>query len=118
MKIKLIAADQTFTALLEDSQAARDFAALLPIELTLRDYNRTEKVADLPRRLGTESAPDGVDPAVGDITYYAPWGNLAIFYRDFGYSRGLVRLGRFEGGVEALAKTDGPVRVELISPQR
>jgi hypothetical protein len=30
---------------------------------------------------------------VGDITYYAPWGNLAIFYRDFGYSPGLVRLG-------------------------
>lgn len=24
------------------------------------------------------------------ITYYAPWGNLAIFYRDFGYSAGLV----------------------------
>ena len=114
MKIRIVAAGQTFTAVLEDSEAARDFTALLPIDLTLRDYNRTEKVADLPRRLATDSAPEGVDPALGDITYYAPWGNLAIFYRDFGYSRGLVRLGRIEGDLEVLAKADGPVRIEVL----
>lgn len=117
MRIRLVAADQTFTAVLEDSATARDFAELLPIDLTLSDYNRTEKTADLPRRILTEGAPDGVTPAVGDIAYYAPWGNLAVFYRDFGYSRGLVRLGRLEVGVEALAAVaDGPVRIELISP--
>jgi hypothetical protein len=114
MKIRVITVDQTFTAVLEDSDAARDFAALLPIELPLKDYNRTEKIADLPKRLSTKGAPEGIDPAVGDITYYAPWGNLAIFYRDFGYSRGLVRLGRLEGGVESMAKIDGLVRIETI----
>jgi hypothetical protein len=117
MKIRIIAADQTFTAVLEDSEAARDFAALLPIELTLSDYNRTEKVADLPRALSTADAPEGVTPLAGDLAYYAPWGNLAIFYRDFGYSRGLVRLGRLEGRVDALAKIDAPIRIELISPR-
>jgi hypothetical protein len=39
---------------------------------------------------------------VGDIAYYAPWGNLAIFYKDFGYSRGLIGLGRIDSGIEAL----------------
>lgn len=73
MRIRITAADQTFTAALEDSEAARDFAALLPIEVTLSDYNRTEKVADLPRHLSTAGAPDGVDPTVGDIAYFAPW---------------------------------------------
>lgn len=102
------------TAELEDSAAARDFAALLPLELTLSDYNRTEKIADLPRRLSIEGAPGGIDPEAGDIAYYAPWGNLAIFYHDFGYSRGLVRLGRIEGGAEALAKFDGPVRIAIL----
>jgi hypothetical protein len=115
MRIRISVADQTFTAVLEDSEAARDFAALLPIELTLSDYNRTEKVADLPRRLSTAGAPEGVDPTVGDIAYFAPWGNLAIFYRDFGYSRGLVRLGRLEGDAERLAALDaGPARIEII----
>ncbi len=33
--------------------------------------------------------------AVGDLAYYAPWGNIAIFYRPYRFfSRGLVRLGR------------------------
>lgn len=115
MRIRITAADQTFTAVLEDSDAARDFAALLPIDLALTDYNRTEKVADLPRRLSTAGAPDGVDPAVGDIAYFAPWGNLAIYYRDFGYSRGLVRLGRLEGGAERLATLEAaPARIEII----
>jgi len=41
---------------------------------------------------------------VGDIAYYASWGNLALFYRDFGWSAGLVRLGRLDGGVEILQR--------------
>lgn len=48
----------------------------------------------LPARLSTAGAPEGIGPAVGDIAYYAPWGNLVLFYRDFGYSKGL---GRVEG---------------------
>ncbi|QZP07034.1 cyclophilin-like fold protein [Caenibius sp. WL] len=115
MKIRIVTADRSLIAVLEGSASGRAFAALLPLELTLSDYNRTEKIADLPQRLSTEDAPEGVEPKAGDIAYYAPWGNLAIFYRDFGYSRGLVRLGRLEGSAEPLAKLDGArVRIELI----
>jgi hypothetical protein len=42
------------------------------------------------------------DLSVGDIAYYAPWGNPAIFYRDFGYSRGLIQFGQIDSGIEAL----------------
>jgi len=117
MNIRITAGERTLTARLEHSAAARDFAALLPVELTLNDYASTEKVADLPRKLSTEGAPDGVDPEVGDIAYYAPWGNIAIYYRDFGYSRGLVRLGHIEGGPEALRSLEGRVTIESIESQ-
>src|SRR5574337_1015936 len=74
MQIRIKAGERTLTARLDDSATARDFAALLPIELTLKDYASTEKIADLPRRLSTEGAPPGVDPAVG----CRPWrGTLA-----------------------------------------
>jgi hypothetical protein len=104
MKIRMTIDGTPVAATLDDSEAARDFASLLPLTLTLEDYASTEKVAYLPRKLATAGAPKGTDPDVGDITYYAPWGNLALFYRDFGYSAGLVKLGRLDGGVEILQR--------------
>ena len=114
MQIRIRAGEKTLTGRLENSIAARDFAALLPLTLTLKDYASTEKIADLPRQLSVEGAPAGVDPNVGDIAYYAPWGNLAIYYRDFGYSRGLVRLGKIESGAEALNSLGGTVTIEAV----
>jgi hypothetical protein len=112
MKINIDVEGATITATLDDSLAARDFASLLPLTLTLEDYNSTEKISDLPRRLSIEGAPAGIDPSPGHITYYAPWGNLAIFYRDFGYSRGLVKLGAIVSGGEAL-DVPGSVKVTI-----
>ena len=116
MRIRITTTDRAFTAVLEDSETARDFASLLPMEIALTDYNRTEKVANLPRPLSTAGAPAGADPIVGDLAYYAPWGNLAIYYRDFAYSPGLVRFGRLDGDVAALAATaPGTARFEIIA---
>lgn len=116
MKIRLTINGMPNTATLIDSPTTRDFIALLPMTLKLDDYASTEKIAYLPKKLTTQGAPAGIDPAVGDITYYAPWGNLAIFYRDFGYSQGLIKLGSFDTGVEA-PDVHGPlnVTIELIS---
>ena len=117
MKIRLTVNGKVVSATLADNASARDFLALLPLSLTLKDYASTEKISDLPKKLTTQGAPAGIDPDVGDITYYAPWGNLAIFYRDFGYAAGLLKLGHIDTGVEAL-KVSGPVQVtiEVESP--
>jgi len=112
MKIRLVMENAVVEAILDDNAASRDFAAMLPLDVTLSDYHQTEKIADLPSTLSTDGAPDGIDPAIGDITYYAPWGNLAIFYRDFGYARGLVRLGYIDSGIETLIK-QGELRVRI-----
>ncbi|MCX5000552.1 cyclophilin-like fold protein [Streptomyces longwoodensis] len=69
-------------ATLNNSPAARDFAELLPLTLDLEDFHSTERVADLPRKLDTDPAPEPAAATVGDIAYYAPWGNLALFYQD------------------------------------
>lgn len=117
MRIRIIVEGNELTATIEDTAVGRDFATLLPLDLTLEDYHGIEKIAGLPKRLSTKGAPAGVDPDVGDITYYAPWGNLALFYGDFGYARGLVRLGRIHGDVTALGG-DKPLRarIERVEP--
>lgn len=112
MKLKITAGEKIITGILYDNSASRDFASLLPLELDLQDYNSTEKISDLPKKLSTKDAPAGFDPSVGDITYYAPWGNLAVFYKDFSYSNGLISLGKITSGIEAL-NVSGPVKAKI-----
>jgi hypothetical protein len=115
MKIRMTMAGQIITASLEESDSARDFFAMLPLTLPLEDYAETEKIAYLPGKLTTQGAPKGIDPNVGDICYYTPWGNLAIYYRDFGYSSGLIRLGRITSGLDALtAQPSGTLTIEAV----
>ena len=113
MKIQ-IRADGAVIALatLDDNASAQDFAALLPLDITLEDYAATEKIAHLPRKLSLDGAPDACTPSAGDISFYAPWGNLAIFYRDGDFSSGLVRLGRLDSGMDAIRKL-GSVTVRI-----
>ena len=112
MKISLKLQDKTLTATLHDNPTAREFASLLPLTLTLEDYSKTEKISDLPKKLTKDGAPAGADPLLGDIAYYAPWGNLALFYKDFRYSDGLILLGKLDGGAEALS-VPGSLKVTI-----
>ena len=112
MKVRLIIRGKAVTATLDDNATSRDFLSLLPLKMTLKDYASTEKVSDLPRKLTTKGSPAGVDPSPGDIAYYAPWGNLAIYYRDFGYSRGLVKLGKLDSGFDGF-EGDEPLEVTI-----
>jgi hypothetical protein len=115
MKIRMDLNGTRVTATLDDNATSKDFMALLPLTVTLEDYNGTEKISKLEKKLSTKDAPAGINPSVGDIAYYAPWGNVAFFYKDFGYSRGLVKLGRIDSRVDAFDRPGTlQVRVQRI----
>ncbi|MEZ5580477.1 MAG: cyclophilin-like fold protein [Candidatus Competibacteraceae bacterium] len=80
----------------------------------LSDYHATEKVADLPRKLDTTDAPACYTPKAGDITYYALLGQSRDLPKAVPDLQRLVRLGAFDGPIDALLK-DGaiPVRIEV-----
>jgi len=110
MKINIHIEDNDIaTATLLDNPAARDFATLLPLSIQLENYAQIERIAYLPRKLSNESAPAGFQTQAGDITYYAPWGNLAIFVEGFRYSSGLLPLGKLETGSLQLLQKSGPL---------
>jgi hypothetical protein len=113
LHISLTVGSTAHRATLRDTPAGRDFAALLPLSLTLRDFAGTEKISDLPSRLSTAEAPAGAAADGGDIAFYAPWGNLAIFYRPSGYAQGLIVFGRLETGMDHLAAATGDVPVTI-----
>ncbi len=102
MRIKLTINGREVYVILDDNKASRSFLEMLPLTLTFEDYNNTEKIATLPRDLSTEDLPSGYTPKVGDFSYYAPWGNISVFYKDFSYSNSLYKLGTIESGIEIL----------------
>jgi hypothetical protein len=101
-RIRVLFGDTVLTARLWDNPTARDLIAQLPLTLTFSDYGRQEKLATLPRRLTTEGVPAGDDPLPGEIGYYAPAGVIVFYYEDIGYFNGIVRLGQFDGGMDAI----------------
>lgn len=54
--------------------------------------------------LAIEGVTRGCAPIAGDITIYAPWGNVAIFCKNGSYSDTLIKIGRVDGnGIEMLS---------------
>jgi hypothetical protein len=103
--IRITFGDTELTARLDDNATARDLAAQLPLTLTFRDHNNVEKTAPLPRELSPEGAPEGHDPAAGDIGYWAPDGDLVFYYdSDAPLFNGIVRIGEFDGEMDAIER--------------
>lgn len=98
-----------------NTQSGNEFLSQLPANLKFEDYNSTEKISYLPTKLSGRGEPEGFTPKRGDISYYMPWGNLAIFYRDFRYSRNLIKIGTLND-IDKLANMRGSfeVRIEVV----
>ncbi|SFH45721.1 MULTISPECIES: cyclophilin-like fold protein [Ensifer] len=115
MKARFIFADHDFTVTLNDNPSARDFASMLPLDLTFSDFSN-EKIAYLPRKLHLEARGSFPNAAAGDLCYYIPWGNLAFFHGDYISTRDLIRLGRIDGAIEPLlTRGEFPLRIERLS---
>jgi hypothetical protein len=114
MQIRITIGDQRFTATLEDSAAAIDLLAQLPVTVDMTDHGGVEKIGPLPSRLSLDGQPEGADPDVGDLGYYAPGNDLVLYYGDQSYYPGIVVLGRLDGDAAArIAQLDGAVEATV-----
>ncbi|MDE7216689.1 MAG: hypothetical protein K2N20_01175 [Helicobacter sp.] len=100
MRLQMRFDNHDFIFVLAENAAARDLWNLLPLELRFSDYVGKEKVASLPQKLSAQESGD-YDPQSGDFFYFAPWGNVGIFYAKQPPYPGLIKLGAIEGNQEA-----------------
>ena len=114
MKIRMTFSDLEVTGTLYDNPSARDFFAMLPLDLSIADYAQNEKIAYLPQKLTVAGSGPFGNEQPGDICYYAPWGNLALFKAGYRYSSGLVRLGRLDDFQALLTRGEFPLRIEAV----
>ena len=97
MKIQIAIGNQRFPATIFDSAAGRDLIAQLPLTIDMTDHGSVEKTGPLPAPLSLAGQPDGADPDVGDVGYYAPGNDLVFYYGDQSYYPGIVIIGRLDG---------------------
>jgi len=104
-RVRITIDNTSIEATLADSDAARDFASLLPLSLSMNDLFRREKFAALPRAISNRGKRT-YDYPIGTIGYWPPGPDVAIFYRHDGEripEPGLIVIGTIKTGVEALS---------------
>jgi hypothetical protein len=118
MKINLKISGKTLTATLADNPTAQDFVSLLPLKVSMNDLFGREKYGDLPRGI-SETGPRTHSYHVGDIAYWLPDHQLAVYYRQDNQtipSPGVIPVAKMDAGIEAF-QVPGSVKVTIERAQ-
>ncbi|MGG1325066.1 cyclophilin-like fold protein [Priestia megaterium] len=113
-RIKLTFNNKEVFVKMYDNPTSNDFLAQLPLSITFEDYIGKEKISILQKRLSADDVQTGDLSRKGDFAYYAPWGNIAIFYKGFeDATNDLIILGQIESGKENFENVDGDFTVKI-----
>jgi hypothetical protein len=114
MKIRLTVNDKIITAKVIESPTARDFISLLPLTLTMNDLFKREKFGHLPRAISTDGKHTHTY-ALGDIAYWSPGPDIAIYYHYDGEripDPGVIVIAKIGAGLGVL-DVSGAVKVTM-----
>ena len=114
MKINITIGGKILTATLADNATARDFVSVLPLNLSMKDLFGREKYGDLPKAL-SENGPRKNRYEVGDIAYWSPNQQFAVYYHQDGESipsPGIIPIAKMDAGTEAF-NVSGSVKVAI-----
>ena len=98
---------------LNDSPAAQSLLSQLPLTVAVEDFSTNEKVFYPPQELDTSDTPLA-EGGAGTLAYYAPWGDVVLFYDSFSANGSLFELGEAVSGVENIGQMSGTITVETV----
>jgi hypothetical protein len=114
VKIRIKVADKAIIATVANNETARDFVSVLPFSVSIKDLFGREKYGDLPKAL-SENGPSKNSYEVGDIAYWSPDRQFAVYYRHDGQSipsPGIIPIARIDAGTEAF-NVPGSIKVTI-----
>ncbi|MBY0004171.1 hypothetical protein C1N83_04100 [Priestia aryabhattai] len=117
-RIKLTFNNKEVFVRMYDNPASKGFLVQLPLTVTFEDYIGKEKVSILQKRLSIDDVQAEDLSKKGDFAYYAPWRNVAIFYKGLeDATNDLIILGQIESGKENVENVDGDFtgRIEKVT---
>lgn len=111
LQIQVQDSNHTIIFELNDSPAARSLYDQLPLTVEVQDYSTNEKIFYPPEPLDTDNAVEGEGPA-GSLAYFSPWGNVVMYYSDYGSYHGLYHLGNAVSGSEWISELTGTLDIQ------
>lgn len=113
MKISVESNGKTIVFELNDSDASKEFLNQLPLKIKVEDYASMEKIFYPPNKLSTSNTPLA-NAKKGILAYYAPWGDVVMFYKDFGSAGGLYELGFVTSGIDDIKTLSGTIEITKV----
>lgn len=112
MKIQISDQQHKIVFELNNSDAAAGLVSQLPITTKIENYSDDEKIF-YPKKLTTSNTPLS-QGKVGDLAYFAPWGDVVLYYKQFQSYSGLYQLGECISGKDEIAKLSGKITLKLV----
>ena len=111
-RISVQSADHTIIYELNDGTAAASLLEQLPLTLETEDYSTNEKIFYPPSPLDTGDSPLA-ESGAGTLAYYAPWGDVVMFYDSYSPNSSLYELGQATEGEEFISQLSGTITIDI-----
>ena len=112
-QISVTCGDMQVVYELNDSPTAQGLLSQLPLTVEVEDFSTNEKVFYPPQELDTSDTPLA-EGGAGTLAYYAPWGDVVLFYDSFSANGSLYELGEAVSGAEDISQMTGTITVETV----
>ena len=109
MQMSVSANGNTIIYELNDSKAAKDLYEQLPLSIKAEPYAKNEIIFYPTSALDVSDTQLASGGGAGTIAYYAPWGDVVLFYDSFGSASGLYELGQVVSGSEYIKSMSGTI---------
>ena len=76
----------------------------------MEDFSTNEKIFYPPQELDISDSPLAQSGA-GTLAYYAPWGDVVMFYGDYNENSSLYELGQVVSGGELVGQMSGTITI-------
>lgn len=112
MQVKITSQGHAAVFQLYDTAAAKDFYDQLPLQLELSNFRDAQWMFYPPKKLNVTAREAYHDGKKGELSYYAPWGDVFMLYKDFYAGDEMHRLGIGLSGIEHIGKMSGHALIE------
>ena len=112
-QISVTCGDLQVVYALNDSPAAQSLLSQLPLTVEVENFSTNEKVFYPPQELDTTDTPLA-EGGAGTLAYYAPWGDVVLFYDSFSANGSLYGLGEAGSGAESIGQMSGTITVAAV----